>query len=328
MIRSLYWTREGPARMNLPAAEMPATLGRTGTLLWVDLADDEPAAFEPLLHDTFRFHPLAIEDALRELHVAKIDDWGDYVYLVLHALLLDLTLTDPVQLLELDVFVGPNYIVTHHEGTLGPLERVWDALRDGRPLAALTPGRLLHLLADELVASHLPIVEQVDDAIEHVEDAIFHGPDTPALEQILDLKRGVLQLRRAFGPQREVYNRLARDPYAVIAEGERVYFRDTYDQTARLLDITDSIREQATSALDTYLSAVNNRMNDVMKTLTVITTLFMPLSFVASFFGMNFFGPAAPLPEWTGLPAFAATLLLMAATPVAMYLWMRGRRWM
>jgi magnesium transporter len=129
-------------------------------------------------------------------------------------------------------------------------------------------------------------------------------------------------------PQRDVYNRLARDPYAGIADEDRIYFRDTYDQAVRLVDITESMRDQATSALDTYLSAINNRMNDVMKTLTIITTIFMPLSFVASFFGMNFFGPVASLAAWTDIPAFAATLLLLSITPVAMYLWMRRRRWM
>jgi len=328
MIRSLYWTADGTMHEGLPLAEMQAALNQRGGLLWVDLSDDGPAAFEPLLRDTFHFHPLAVNDALQELHVAKIDDWGDYIYMVLHALDVDLAITEPVQLVELDLFVGPGYVVSHHEHDLAPLERVWAALRSGRRPPSLTSGRLLHQIVDELVASHLPAVEAVDAAIELVEDAIFQGADSPALEQILRLKRGVVELRRAIGPQREVYNRLARDPYVVIAEEDRVYFRDTYDQAVRLVDISESIREQATSALDIYLSALNNRMNDVMKTLTIITTLFMPLSFVASFFGMNFFGPVAHLPHWTDRPALIATLVLMALIPMAMYLWMRRRRWM
>ena len=328
MIRSLYWAPSGPLQTDLPASAITDALAQAGGLLWLDLSSDEPAVFEPLLRDTFGFHPLAIEDALRELHVAKIDDWGDYVYLVLHALQLDPSLADPVQLLELDIFVGSNYIVTHHERELAPLEQVWGALREGRRPASLQPSRLLHHLVDELVSSHLPTVEQVDSAMEDLEDAIFLRPDVPALEQILNMKRGVMQIRRALGPQREVFNRLARDPHAAIAEADRVYFRDTYDQTIRLLDITDSMRDQATSALDTYLSAVNNRMNDVMKTLTIITTLFMPLSFVASFFGMNFFAPVAALHDWTATPALIATLALMVVTPIGMYLWMRRRHWM
>lgn len=328
MIRSLYWTANGALNTNLSPAEIRAAIDRQGGLLWLDLSDEEPASFEPLLRDAFGFHPLAVEDALRELHVAKIDDWGEYVYLVLHALHLDLSLADPVQLVEMDIFVGSSYLVTHHEHALAPLKQVWVALQEGRRPASLQPARLLHRLTDTLVSSHTPVMEEVDDRLEEVEDAIFLRPDAPTLEQILNLKRGVTQLRRALGPQREVYNRLARDSYAVISEGDRVYFRDTYDQTVRLLDITESMRDQASGALDIYLSAVNNRMNDVIKTLTIITTLFMPLSFVASFFGMNFFGPVADLPAWTARPALVMTLLLMAVTPIAMYLWMRRRHWM
>lgn len=328
MIRSLYWPRSGPLQIDLPMAEIPAALNREGGVLWLDLADEQPAAFEPLLQDVFRFHPLAIEDALRQVHVARIDDWGDYVYLALHALKLDPSLANPVELLELDVFVGPNYIVTHHERELAPLEQVWSALREGGRPVPLRPGRLLHRLVDELVSSHIPLLEEMDGIIEDLEDAIFSRPDAPTIEQILMLKRGVMQLRRALSPQREVLDRLARDAYAVIHEEDRVYFRDAYDQSVRLLDITESMRDQATGALDTYLSAVNNRMNDVMKTLTVITTLFMPISFVASFFGMNFFGPVERLDEWTATPALLATLVIMVATPMAMVLWMRRRHWM
>jgi len=125
-----------------------------------------------------------------------------------------------------------------------------------------------------------------------------------------------------------VLNKLARDDIAVIDVRARVYFRDVYDHLVRLQDITESIRDLVSGTLDTYLSVINNRMNDIMKTLTLITTLFMPISFIASFFGMNFFGPVIDLPNWTGLPAFIITLALVFITPFSMYLWMRSKRWM
>jgi magnesium transporter len=171
----------------------------------------------------------------------------------------------------------------------------------------------------------MPVVEQIDETIDQIEDQIFGEPSPLILEQIFTLKRALLRLRRIIGPQREVVNKLARGDYATVATEERVFFRDVYDHLVRLYDITENLRDLTASALDTYLSVVNNRMNEVMKTLTVITTLFMPLSFLVGFFGMNFFQPVVPLSAWTGKVAFGLTLAAMVLAPVGMYLWMKAR---
>jgi magnesium transporter len=138
----------------------------------------------------------------------------------------------------------------------------------------------------------------------------------------------VLHLRRVIGPMREVMNKLARDDFKMIDARDRVYFRDVYDHLVRLYDISESLRDLVGGALDTYLSVINNRMNDIMKTLTLITTIFMPISFLAGFFGMNFFQPVAQLQGWTDIPAFLITLVIFIITPVAMFFWMRKRGWM
>jgi len=135
----------------------------------------------------------------------------------------------------------------------------------------------------------------------------------------------LLHLRRIIAPQREVLNKLARDDYAVIDASARVFFRDVYDHLVRLHDINESMRDLVGGALDTYLSVVSNRMNEVMKTLTIVTTLFMPLSFVAGFFGMNFFQAIAPLDVWTGKSAFLLAMAVMTLLPASMYLWIRRR---
>ena len=142
------------------------------------------------------------------------------------------------------------------------------------------------------------------------------------------MKRALLYLRRIMAPQREVLNKLARGDFIVVSGDDRPFFRDVYDHLVRLYDISEGLRDLVSGALDTYLSVVNNRMNEVMKTLTVITTLFMPLAFVVGFFGMNFFEVTRPLPVWTGRVAFVVVLCAMVVTPVAMYLWMRRRAWM
>jgi len=187
----------------------------------------------------------------------------------------------------------------------------------------------LYELADGIVADYMIVVDNLDDVIDRIEDEVFDRPTPYTLEQIFRLKRAVLNLRRIISPQREVLNKLARDDYPVIDVKDRVYFRDVYDHLVRLYDINESLRDLVGGALDTYLSVINNRMNEIMKTLTVITTLFMPISFAAGFFGMNFFQPVEdPLKIWSSTPVFVLALLGMFLTLIGMYLWIRRRGWM
>ncbi|MBU0494612.1 MAG: magnesium/cobalt transporter CorA [Chloroflexi bacterium] len=257
--------------------------------------------------------------------------WVEYLYLVLHAVVFDVQGKDAdghIDTLELDIFLGQNYLVTYHAQSIAAVDRVWAACqRDERHLKR-GAAYLLYKLADELVADYMPAVEQMDDAIDLIEDEIFDNPAPTVLERTFAFKRALLHLRRIIMPQREVLNKLARDDYAVIAPEHRIFFRDVYDHLVRLYDITESMRDLVGGVLDTYLSVVNNRMNEIMKTLTVITTLFMPLAFLTGFFGMNFFQPVTPLDIWTGIPAFILTMIVMMLLPAGMFLWMRRRAWM
>jgi magnesium transporter len=328
MIRSLYWTQEGYSRTDLKPDEFAAALQDAHGLLWVDFEGEPPEVCEPILRQTFGFHPLAVDDALQESHVPKLDDWGTYLYLVLPAVVFDKQDGPHVDVLELDVFLGSNYIVTHHDQAIAAADRVWAACQRDERYLKRDVDHLLYRLVDELAAGYMTVVEEMDDAIDLVEDQILDNPTSAVLEQVFTLKRALLRLRRIIAPQREVLNKLARDDYAVIDASDRVFFRDVYDHLVRLHDITESMRDLLSGALDTYLSVINNRMNDVMKTLTVITTLFMPISFVAGFFGMNFFQPVTQLGVWTDKPVFVLATATMIMMPISMYLWIRRRGWM
>jgi magnesium transporter len=135
-------------------------------------------------------------------------------------------------------------------------------------------------------------------------------------------------MRRILLPQREVLNRLARDDYKVVDPKDRIFFRDIYDHLVRLHDLNESLRDLVGGVQDTYLSVLNNRMNEVMKTLTIITTLFMPLTFLTGFFGMNFFEPLGLMTAWTTSPVFYAVLAITVLLPFGMYIWMRRRKWL
>lgn len=330
LVRVVYRASNGDVHLDWPPEQVAAAVADAAGTVWVDIQDSDSnvARVEPLLRDVFHFHPLAIDDALQESHVPKVDNWDRYLYLVFHAVDFDCDKHE-ITLHELDFFLGSNYLVTYH---VKPV-RIFDQLRnslergDGRRLEQ-GADHVLYLILDLLVADYLPVIEQLDDAIDTAQDEVFAAPTTHTLHRIFQVKRAALRLHRTLIPQREVLNRLARDPYAQIDSQDRVYFRDIYDHTVRLHDISETLRDLISGALDTYLSAISNRTNEVMKTLTMVTVMFLPMSFLAGFFGMNFFGETLAFHRL--LPnalLFWTSCVVMLLTPGAMALWARHRGW-
>lgn len=321
MIRSLYRSSKGNFTFDVPAAHWRAALRDQGGLLWLDFSEETTEKMEPILRDVFNFHALAIDDALRESHVPKIDNWGEYVYILVHGVVFDVKeLTVRTQ--EIDVFLGRNFLVSHHTQKVEAIDRVWNnLLKDQRRLES-GPDFVLYELLDTLTADYLPAIDALDETIDQLEDEVFTKPTNQTLNTIFGIKRAVLTLRRIIGPQREVLNKLARDEYGVIDPKDRVYFRDIYDHMVRLVDLNENLRDLASGTLDTYLSVTSNRTNEIMKVLTVISALFIPASFWAGFFGMNF--------EWLPFKTvefLIVGLICIVITPVAMFWWFRKQGW-
>jgi len=327
MIRSLYYLQGKPIRKDVPPLEFPKLIRDKRGLLWVNFDNEPVESCLPILQG-FGFHPLAIDDALQEIHVPKLDDWGNYLYIVLNFMYVRSSGNFwEAEAEELDIFLGPNYIVTLHDSPIPGIEETWSACdRDPRTLQD-GADHLLYKIADNIVAGYMPTVEKIDDAIDQLEDEIFDRPTPHTLERLFALKRLLQAMRRILLPQREVMNKLARDDFRVIDPRDRIFFRDIYDHLVRLHDLNESLRDLVGGALDSYLSVVNNRMNEIMKTLTTITVLFMPLTFLTGFFGMNFFEPLGSLKSWTTNPVFYLTLATIFIMPFGMYLWMRRRTW-
>jgi magnesium transporter len=330
-VRSIYRAGEGTIHLDWPADRILEALADAKGTLWVDINDAESNgdhSAERLLRDVFQFHPLAVEDAIQDTHVSKVDDWGKYLYIVFHTIDFD-PRTDTLRLHELDIFVGGNYLVTYHNEPMELLEQLRrNIARDPANRVRHGADHLLYRVLDLCVAEYLPAIEHLDEAIDDAQDEVFRQPTPRTLQAIFQVKRSALRLYRVLGPEREVLNRLARDDYDPIDPDHRIYFRDVYDHLVRVHDIAESLRDLISGALDTYLSAISNRTNDIMKALTLVTVMFLPLSFLTSFFGMNYFGETlaftTPLPKaWL----FSASCLIMAVMPGAMYLWARHRRW-
>lgn len=329
VIRMIHRASDGSLDLNWPLERLAEAIADEGATTWIDIERPEQnlAAIETMFRETFAFHPLAIEDALRETHVPKLDDWGKYLYLVLHAIDFD-PVSDHLRLHELDVFLGTNYLVTCHSSPMPPVENVRRQIERDCLRFDHGPDHIVYRIMDCEADAYLHAIEHLDEAIDTAQEEVFDQPTPRTLEQIFRIKRSAVKLHRVLGPQREVANRLARDAYPQIDAPDRVYFRDIYDHLVRLHDISESLRDLISGALDTYLSVVSNRTNEIMKALTLVTVLFMPLTFLVGFFGMNFFGDNIHLPYamsrgWM----FWGNNAVMLITPFALWFWARRRGW-
>jgi magnesium transporter len=276
----------------------------------------------------FGFHELAVEDALAESHIAKIDDWTEYLYLVFHVAGIAAG-SDKLDLLELDIFLGRNYLITYHTTELDILEQDRAAMeRDPRDRMRHGADHLLYRFLELAIDQSLAAIENLDEHVDRLQDAVLENANPKSLRAIFRVKRAAILLHKALSPQREVLNRLARDPYQPVQPKHRVYFRDLYDHVVRIHDISESLRDLIGGAVDTYLSVVANRTNDIMKALTIVTVMFLPLSFIVGFFGMNFFGETLafqrPLPRAL---LFWLAVAIMAISPGFIWIYARRRNW-
>jgi magnesium transporter len=331
IVRATFRDGAGTMHLEWPPEKIPEAVRDRSGIVWVDFLaakEEHTREVETWLHEVFQFHHLAVEDALRETHVPKVDDWGTYLYIVFRVPRIDPG-SKVLEMHELDAFVGPNYLVTFH---VAPME-ILDAersniARDPRDRVRHGPDHLLFRILERAVDQSLAAIEQIDDQVDALQNAVIENPTSKVLRSIFRLKRSAIHLHKTLAPQREVLNRLSRDPYQPIREEHRVYFRDLYDHVVRIHDISESLRDLIAGTLETYLSVLSNRTNDIMKTLTMVTVMFLPMSFLAGFFGMNFFGDNLvlkdPLPR--GL-LFIATLAIMAISPCFMWIYAKRKKW-
>jgi magnesium transporter len=238
------------------------------------------------LHEIFGFHPLALEDAEEFGERPKLDNYGDYIFLVFYGAWRD----KPDQenpLHEVHMFISGKYLISIHRRPMPPLEQQRDEL-EGRALHS--EQFLLYRVLDTLADSFFPVLSDIDDEIDELESAMIGNPTEQQLARLFQLKRQLVAMRKVVTPQRDIFARsideLANLPGLQL--DERDYFRDIYDHLIRISDLIDSYRDLLSGATDLYLSTVSNRQNDVMKQLTIIATIFLPLAFITGFFGMNF----------------------------------------
>ena len=290
-----------------------------GGFFWLDLDKPDAGDFD-VLRSVFKFHPLAVEDSQHFGQRPKIDDYDDHVFIVLYG-----ASPDEDRLVEVHCFYSERYLITVHRDQAPAFTEVRERFaKRGQPVEH--PPRLLYQIVDALVDSFFPILADFDDRIDELENQTFTNATDEQLQEIFGMKRLLIGLRKAVTPQRDMFARLVGGIVtlpAMTAEDER-YFRDVYDHLIRISDLIDSYRDLLTSSMDVYLSTVSNRLNSVMKQLTIIATIFLPLAWLTGFFGQNFGFEVRHIVGWGAFVGLGIGTELLVIALMLVYFKRRG----
>jgi magnesium transporter len=288
---------------------------------WLDIEDPDEADYR-LLEQGFNFHPLTIEDIKHQQQRPKVDEYPDYNFTVIFQALWE---HEEVVTREHHLYVGPHFLITIHKEHSPAIVEVRERIAQSPDLTKGQPAFLTYLVIDALVDSTFPALERLDDTVDELEDDIIVKATSQLLDRIYHMKHSVVELRRLLGAQRDVFQSLITHGIHLQQADLTLYYRDVYDHIVRQYETVDALRDLLTGAMDVYLSTVSNRLNQTTKTLTVIASIFLPLSFLTGFYGMNFVFLTQVLE--TPYLAFAAGVgTMLVATGIQLLLF-RRRGW-
>jgi magnesium transporter len=323
-IRSfLYDANRCEERTVLPS-EVSTLSPPEGGVLWLDVCGLSDPSVVQAIGDRFRIHSLALEDVLNIPQRPKVEWYGDHLLVVLS----EIRYPDPPE--QMAFLLADRVVVSFQERPGDGFEPVRERLRQGKGRVR-TEGAdyLLYSLCDAVLDAFFPTLERLGDAVEEMEERVLDSPVPETFLAIRHLKRDLMAVRRAVWPARDALNLLLIEEHALIRPATKVFFRDCYDHTVQLMDMVETFREMASGLVDEYMSAVSNRMNEIMKVLTVMATIFIPLTFIAGLYGMNFDRSASPynMPELGWAYGYPALLLLMVLVAGGMLYYFRRKRW-
>jgi magnesium transporter len=322
MIRTLVLNRSNLAFTDVTDADGICDLvAEKPNILWVDIADPTSQDFEHLARE-FGFHPLAIEDCRNQHQRPKIDEYPGYYFMVIYEA--ELQPGCRLELRELGVFLGENYLVTVHSQPIRAIARARQLWHQWTDLAERKTGLPAYLLLDALVDDYMPLLDEYSDRLEDIEEQIFEEFHTESLQELFRIKKQLLFMRRAIVPLRDVFNTLLRREQPIFSRETLVYFQDVYDHLLRVADSIDTLRELVSSTMEAYLSISGNRMNIIMKRLTAISAILMSVTLVAGIYGMNF----NYMPELTWRYGYIGAWVSMLVIFLALYIYFRKIKWL
>jgi len=296
---------------------------KPGMNLWVNVDGLDQIEVIEKLGSYFKIHPLTLEDVLNTGQRPKMEDYDSYIYTVLKMMLLD-TEKEEILIDQVSIIIGPGYILSFQERE----GDVFDPLRERlkNPNSRLRKAGVDYLaygLIDAVIDNYFLILEHFGEKLEYLEDELVRDPNPSTLKTVQKYKRDMILLRKSVWPLRELISGLQKVESELIKETTQIYLRDLYDHTIQVIDSIEAFRDILSSMVDVYLSSISNRMNDIMKVLTIIATIFIPLTFVAGVYGMNF----DYMPELRWRLGYPAVMLSMALIGIIMFLYFKKRRW-
>jgi magnesium transporter len=294
------------------------------TVTWINIDGLHDVSVIRKMGEIFGLHPLVQEDIVNTGHRPKMDDFEDYIFITARMLLYKKEDAEIVSE-QFSLILGPNYIISFQEIAGDVFDPVRERLQKGKGrIRKRGPDYLAYSLMDAIVDGYFIVLEKMGEDIESLEEELMTDPKTETLNKIHYLKRELISLRKSVWPLREVISLLSRGETDLVKENTIIFIRDVYDHTIQVIDTIETYRDMASGMLDVYLSSISNRMNEVMKVLTVIATIFIPLTFVAGIYGMNF--KYMPELEWHW--GYHLALLIMFFIGVIMYVWFRRKRFL
>ncbi len=289
--------------------QLSSMLQSPDSLVWIDTTAAEETEIT-FLKSHFGFHPLALEDITRHHQRPKIESYDGYSLLFFYALRCEDTDLTNVEFSQLGMFIGKNYVVTVHDGSIKTLDEVSDRWRQGSLTADRhSVGMLVYTILDALVDDYFPVLDQLSERLDDLEDVILEQVDLRSQQEIFQIKKQLVAIRRVVAPERDVLNVLVRREMSIFDPAVIIYFQDVYDHILRVTDAVDMYRDLLSSSLEFHLAATSNRLNQVMKTLTAASIVLMSMTLVASVYGMNFVN--MPELSWGWGYAWALGLMLM-----------------
>jgi magnesium transporter len=322
--RILAWNHTLGALREAEISELPELLAAPDSVVWIDM--HKPASEErACLLDTFKLHPMVVEDLLADAATPKLERFEGYLYVVLHALLPGWERATELPIGELDVLIGKNFVVTSHEQVLPSIASTHALVTRDPSTLSRGPAYVAYAIADVLTDRFLPLMERLDRDIDQLETTILKHPGPALLETIFELKHKLQRVRRLALHQREVLSQLSRTDkdLALIPPDVKPFFRDAYDNFVRVVDLNDSFREIVSSSMDAYLSMQGHKLNEIMKVLTLISTIMLPLTFIAGVYGMNF----EAMPELHWRYGYFAALGAMLVTAAIFFAYFSRKGW-
>jgi magnesium transporter len=306
--------------------QIPELLGRY-PVTWINVDGLGDANVLRRLGELFHIHPLALEDVINVHQRAKLEHYPDHQFLVFH----QIELSEKLQTEQISLFFGKNFVLTFQEDAGDCLDPIRERIRNVVGLLrTLGPDYLAYAILDASVDHYFPVLEQFGELLEDLEQQIISSPETTTMAEIHEIKRRLLTLRRKIWPLRDALNTLVRDPVPHVTDLTRVYLRDCYDHVMRVIDLLEMYRELASDLLEFQLSSVSHKINEVMRLLTVIATIFIPLTFIAGVYGMNFDTSVSPwnMPELKWKYGYPLVIALMAAVAVGLLYFFYRRGWL